>query len=72
MITSEPPRDLEELLKFRHIVRNDYGYELQRERVEQLVGLCVAVFPRFVKEIENFIVFLFGIYHSNQKLLPNG
>ncbi len=64
VITPETRRDLEELLKFRHIVRNVYGYELQPERVEKLVGLCVTVFPRFVNEIENFVAFLLGIYHS--------
>lgn len=72
VITLATHRVLEELLKFRHVVRNVYGYELQPERVEQLVGLCVAVYPSFVREIESFIAFLLGIYHSNLKLLPNG
>ncbi len=68
VITAETHRDLEELLRFRHVVRNVYGFELQPERVEKLVSLSIKLFPRFVHEIENFITFLNGVYHGNPKL----
>lgn len=68
IITPETRRDLEALLRFRHVVRNFYGYELVPERIEPLVSLCVALYPRFVHEVEDFITFLNGIYHSSRRL----
>lgn len=49
---------LEELLNFRHVIRNIYGFELKPERIEELVALAVAVFPQFAGEIETFNAFL--------------
>ncbi len=54
--------DLEELLKFRHLVRNIYGFELEPGRVEQLVEMTVALFPGLQSEIERFCNFLFDLY----------
>ena len=56
--------DLEELLKFRHIVRNIYGYELNVERISELVDLAIQLLPRFKKEIESFCSFLMKIHNS--------
>ncbi|MFQ5753485.1 MAG: hypothetical protein ACE5HI_15960 [bacterium] len=50
--------DLQELLAFRHIVRNIYGYELDQKRVEHLVTLTKATFPNFVNDIKKFIEYL--------------
>ena len=52
---------LEELLNFRHIVRNIYGFELKPERVEELVAITIALFPRFASEVETFNAFLLNI-----------
>lgn len=62
IISAETRADLEELLSFRHIVRNLYVHELKPERVEELVKLALALHPRFVQEIEGFITFLENVY----------
>ena len=62
VISLKTRKDLEELLRFRHIVRNIYGFELKPERIEALIALTISLSPRFTKEIENFMAFLIGIY----------
>ena len=64
VISLKTRKDLEELLRFRHIVRNIYGFELKPERIETLISLATSLFPRFTKEIENFMTFLIGIYNE--------
>jgi len=64
VISLKTRKDLEELLRFRHIVRNIYGFELKPERIETLIALTISLFPRFTKEIENFMAFLSGIYNG--------
>jgi len=64
VISLKTRKDLEELLRFRHIVRNIYGFELKPERIETLIALTISLFPRFTKEIENFMAFLSGIYNE--------
>ena len=54
--------ELEKLLRFRHLVRNIYGFELESDRVEELLNLTLDLFPRFKKEIEAFAEFLTQIY----------
>ena len=51
-------KDMGELLAFRHLVRNIYGYELAPERVEQLLALTKAIFPRLNTEITKFLEYL--------------
>ena len=57
-------KHLEELLRFRHVVRNIYGFELEAERIEDLINLTAGIHPRFTKEIEKFIAFLMAIYNG--------
>ena len=64
VISLKTRKDLEELLRFRHIVRNIYGFELKPERIETLIALTISLFPGFTKEIENFMAFLIGIYNG--------
>lgn len=64
VISLQTRKDLEELLRFRHIVRNIYGFELEPERIEALIALVIRLYPRFTKEIENFIAFLMGVYRG--------
>jgi hypothetical protein len=64
VISLKTRKDLEELLRFRHVVRNIYGFELKPERIETLIDLTISLFPRFTKEIENFMAFLIGIYNG--------
>ena len=64
VISLKTRKDLEELLRFRHVVRNIYGFELKPEHIETLIALTISLFPRFTKEIENFMAFLIGIYNG--------
>ena len=64
VISHQTRKDLEELLRFRHIVRNIYGFELEPGRIETLITLTLGLHPRFTKEIDNFIAFLMGIYNG--------
>ena len=63
VISHKTRKDLEELLRFRHIVRNIYGFELKPERIETLIALTISLFPRFTKEIKNFMAFIMEIYN---------
>jgi len=49
---------LEELLAFRHVVRNIYGYELDGGGVAALAGRADAVFATLRSEVERFCGFL--------------
>lgn len=64
VISPATRQDLEELLKFRHIVRNTYGFELETERLENLVNLTLKMFPRFEDEINAFKTFLMDLYKN--------
>ena len=63
--TKETRKDLEELLRFRHVVRNIYGFELDADRIDNLIDLTAGIFPRFTKEIEKFVAFLKAIYNES-------
>jgi hypothetical protein len=64
VISSATKSALEELLNFRHLIRNIYGFELKSERVKELVQMTVELFPRLAKEIEAFNEFLLKIYQD--------
>lgn len=62
-VVSESTREqLHDLLAFRHVVRNVYGYELEQERVAELQKCAIETYPDFSKEIEAFVVFLLESY----------
>jgi hypothetical protein len=58
----KPGKGLEELLRFRQVVRNIYGFELDANRIEDLLILATEIYPRFTKEIEKFVAFLMAIF----------
>jgi len=64
VITPETKGELEKLLRFRHLVRNIYGFELEESRIEELVVLAVNLFPSFKKEVEAFTKFLAQVYRN--------
>jgi hypothetical protein len=45
---------LQELLRFRHLVRHLYAYELQPEPVERLRALAIALWPGVRGELDAF------------------
>jgi uncharacterized protein YutE (UPF0331/DUF86 family) len=65
VISRDTRQRLEELLRFRHVVRNIYGFELDPERVEKLVDVAVKVFPAFEDEINAFTAFLEELYNKS-------
>ncbi|TVS02444.1 MAG: hypothetical protein EA413_12290 [Cyanobium sp. PLM2.Bin73] len=46
--------DLQELLRFRHLVRHLYAYELRPEPVERLRCQALTVWPRVKVDLERF------------------
>lgn len=64
VISAETRKDLEELLIFRHVVRNIYAYELKPERIEELVKLTITLYPKFAKEIGIFTTFLMDVFNQ--------
>ncbi len=58
VISSKTARSLEKYLSFRHIVRNIYGYELEAERIAQLVAQQAAVWQEFDSEVRTFVAWL--------------
>jgi len=46
--------ELQELLRFRHLVRHLYAYELRAEPVERLRVAAVALWPSVREELERF------------------
>jgi hypothetical protein len=58
LIGEDVARDLAEYLRFRHLVRNLYGYELQAGKVEPLVAGLPGLADRFGRAIETFLAYL--------------
>ncbi len=65
VISSRTRKEFEELLRFRHVVRNIYGFELDADRIDYLIDLTADIFPRFTNEIEKFMAFLKAIYNES-------
>jgi len=55
VINSESLENLREILAFRHIFRNVYGFELKWERFRHLVNKLPEVTERFEEDIKNFL-----------------
>ena len=64
VISLQTRKDLEELLRFRHVVRNIYGFELDANRIENLMDLATGIYPSFKTEIEKFVTFLKAIFNE--------
>lgn len=50
--------DLDELRRFRHVVRSNYAYNLQSERVLQLTETLFACEQNLTQDIQKFIDFI--------------
>ncbi len=51
---------LSELLRFRHVFRNVYGFVLEAKRLELLESECPRVVDGFVTEVEGFLAWMTG------------
>lgn len=58
LLASETVEALREYLAFRHVVRNIYGFELDRERIEQLIRRYPEVWRQFEADCRRFITWL--------------
>lgn len=58
LISSETARLLEKYLAFRHVVRNIYGFELEAERVVQLLAQQRTAWQKFEADTRAFIEWL--------------
>ena len=58
VITREDAETLDEYLRFRHVVRNAYAIELDRERVQYLARRLPGVFQRVKERLAAFADFL--------------
>lgn len=58
VISKDLEKELEEYLKFRHLVRNIYGFELDFERMGPLIRGVSEVFDKLSQEIGTFLSFL--------------
>lgn len=54
VFTADTIESLNELLRFRHLVRHLYAYELQPEPVERLRLAAVALWPAVRADLEGF------------------
>ena len=61
VLTKDLARDLQEYLKFRHLVTSIYGFELDFERMKPLIKNLPRVTNMFKKEIKHFLHFLKSI-----------
>ncbi|MCB0031151.1 MAG: hypothetical protein KDE28_24745 [Anaerolineales bacterium] len=57
-ISAETAHLLDEFLRFRHVVRHNYAFELDPARIDRLVKLATSTFDRFQKELLDFVEFL--------------
>lgn len=49
---------LDEFLRFRHVVRNVYAFQLDGDRVSRLTGEAKALLKQIYAELMKFVVFL--------------
>jgi hypothetical protein len=55
LLSQETVQRLQEFLGFRHVVRHIYGFELDTQRVKQLVETYPDVWHRFNQEVKQFM-----------------
>jgi len=58
VLSSEAGEVIDEFLRFRHIVRNNYAFEFDPERVERLVQMMPSAFEQAETELLAFAEFL--------------
>jgi hypothetical protein len=67
VISTETHETLEEYLRFRHVVRNLYAFEVDSERLGRLVAGLRPVFHQVRKELDAFVDFLEQIAGSGEE-----
>lgn len=72
VVNDDTARALEAFRAFRHIVRNIYGFEIDAERVAQLVVDYGRLWPRVKADVERFTQWLRALAASldSESLIP--
>ena len=63
-ISAETAHLLDELLRFRHVVRHNYAFELDPARIDRLVNLATTTFGKLQSELVEFIEFLNQVWRG--------
>jgi len=58
VISAETARALDEFLKFRHVVRSIYGFDIDTERIDKLLSLHPSAWDLFESDIKEFVNWL--------------
>jgi hypothetical protein len=58
VISVELQNKLTIFLRFRHLFRNMYGYELKAEKISELENLLIPTAEQFISEIKGFCAWL--------------
>lgn len=58
IISNATKQELIEFLTFRHLVRDIYTFEIKPEKLARLVKMLPNTFEHFMKEINDFLIFL--------------
>lgn len=58
VLNKDTEKEIEEYLKFRHLVRNIYGFELEEEKMIPLIKGIEKVTKDFMRDIKRFLTFL--------------
>lgn len=58
VVSTELYNKLEEYLRFRHVIRNIYAFELDSIKLQALIDSFEDVYNHFIKDIHSFIAFL--------------
>jgi hypothetical protein len=58
VLDAETEQELDEYLRFRHLFRNIYGFDLEWERCRELLIDVPPVFARLESDIQRFDEFL--------------
>jgi hypothetical protein len=61
LFDAETVRGLAELLRFRHVVRHLYAYELERDQVLRLLDRAIALWPVVERQLEAFEAWLLAL-----------
>lgn len=64
LLRADTVRSLGELLRFRHVVRHLYAYELDAEQVERLLQKTLAIWPEVSRDLDQFTGWLLELYEG--------
>jgi len=72
LISKEDMAFLDELRRFRHLVRNVYTFNLLPDRVKPLVALVTSSWPRLRAELKAFEAYLVGLIDAEHETQVDG